>query len=73
VRRVGHAIAVPARIIAVPDLGARERMLPQTDRMYACNRSVHPMNRNFVPLRREGFRGIFGETQTRSEKTVDAG
>jgi hypothetical protein len=41
--------------------------------MYACNRPVHLMKRNFAPLRRGGFRGIFGETLTRVEKTVDAG
>jgi hypothetical protein len=41
--------------------------------MYACNLPVHLMKRNLSPLRREGFRGIFSETQTSSEKTSNAG
>jgi hypothetical protein len=49
-------------VIAVPDLGAPERMPPQTGRMYACNRPVHLMKRNFAPHRRGEFRGIFGES-----------
>jgi hypothetical protein len=56
---------------------ARERMLPQTGRMYACNRPVRLMKRNFAALLGGEswgeFQSIFSETLTRSEKTIYAG
>jgi hypothetical protein len=52
---------------------ARERMLPHTGRMYACNRPVHLINRKFATVRRGEIRSIFSETQTSSKKPMYAG
>jgi hypothetical protein len=55
VRRVDHA-AVSPRIIAVPDLGARERMLPHTGGIYDCIPLVYLMVRDLAALlARESF------------------